>query len=449
MTELSSEGVNFGKTEIIESELHLISNRLEKPLFQLKLDSIASCVIPTNNKDEVELQFHDDPNSSSSSNRDDDTLIQITFHFPSNKQRAELLDEDNDDGIENSTSLAEQFQKEIIKIGVVPSLTGDIIVEFSKEQGNFITPRGKYALQMTSSYMYMQGAQYAYKIAYSDINSLFLLPKLDGGRMAFVIALEKPIRQGNQKYQYLVIETHKVPQTVTVNLSDEDIARDYDGQLQKEMNMPLCNLIAKIFKVLSQKTVYVPKHFVTSRGGHAVRCSLKANDGLLYPLAKSFIFINKPTVHIKFEDVELIDFKRMELNTTSATKNFDLVVSIKQSAVSVNEPKEYTFSSIDRSDYSALFDYFSSKDLPVNKPPEVNKRAYAEDDDDDVAGDKESLDSEEEDDDYVGGGDDDESDDDASEDEDDDDEGNKAKSKKRSAQKDDSNRIRKKTKSDD
>ena len=61
----------------------------------------------------------------------------------------------------------------------------------------------------------MQGAQYAYKIAYSDIDSLFLLPKLDGGRMAFVIALDKPIRQGNQKYQYLVLETHRVEHEIS------------------------------------------------------------------------------------------------------------------------------------------------------------------------------------------------------------------------------------------
>ena len=68
---------------------------------------------------------------------------------------------------------------------------------------------------MTPTYMYMQGAQYFYKISYNEINSLFLLPKLDGGRMAFVIALEKPIRQGNQKYQYLVIDTHKLNQTIS------------------------------------------------------------------------------------------------------------------------------------------------------------------------------------------------------------------------------------------
>lgn len=60
---------------------------------------------------------------------------------------------------------------------------------------------------MTSTYMHMQGPQYSYKIKYEDVNCMFLLPKLDGGRMAFVIALDKAIRQGNQKYD-LELQSH-------------------------------------------------------------------------------------------------------------------------------------------------------------------------------------------------------------------------------------------------
>jgi structure-specific recognition protein 1 len=102
----------------------------------------------------------------------------------------------------------------------------------------------------------MQGAQYAYKIKYDDINSLFLLPKLDKGIMAFVISLEKPIRQGNQKYQNLVLETHQLEERLRINLTEEELNDTYEGQLENEMSMPLCNLIAKVFKVLSRKKVY-------------------------------------------------------------------------------------------------------------------------------------------------------------------------------------------------
>ena len=108
---------------------------------------------------------------------------------------------------------------------------------------------------MLATAMHMQGAQYLYKIKYEDIQSLFLLPKPDGGRMAFVISLEKPIRQGNQKYQHLIIETHKIETTVTLNLTEEEINEKYEGQLTKEITAPMSTLFAKIFKVLSQTTV--------------------------------------------------------------------------------------------------------------------------------------------------------------------------------------------------
>jgi hypothetical protein len=42
----------------------------------------------------------------------------------------------------------------------------------------------------------------------------------------------------------------------------------------------------------------------------------------LYPLAKSFIFINKPTVIIAYEDIEFIEFKRYEPVANSASRSF-------------------------------------------------------------------------------------------------------------------------------
>ncbi len=52
--------------------------------------------------------------------------------------------------------------------------------------------------------------RYDYKIQYNDISKLFLLEKPDERYVAFVISLDKPIRQGQQKYQHLVLRTTKV-----------------------------------------------------------------------------------------------------------------------------------------------------------------------------------------------------------------------------------------------
>jgi len=53
----------------------------------------------------------------------------------------------------------------------------------------------------------------------------------------------------------LVIETHKVECTQTINLSEEEIQSKYDGQLSEYMTKPLSALIATIFKVLTNKKV--------------------------------------------------------------------------------------------------------------------------------------------------------------------------------------------------
>jgi structure-specific recognition protein 1 len=264
LPQVASYGGNYGDLSL--KKKYLVMNSLSgKSMLDLKLDNVALCVVPISNRDEMEVHFHETDNVD----REEDGLVQVTLHFPPG------------DDPEASTP-AEDMRKAIMDTGVIRSVTGDIIAEFSKEQGNFVTPRGKYAIQMSSSYMHMQGAQYSYKIKYSDINSLFLLPKLDGGREAFVIALEKPIRQGNQKYQHLVLETHKIEHTMTINLTEDEIKTKYDGQLSQEMTMPMSHLIAKIFKVLSQTPVSVPRPYCYNY------YSVFARDILLFFVLVSF-----------------------------------------------------------------------------------------------------------------------------------------------------------------
>ena len=215
-------------------------------MLDLTLDNVALCVVPVDNRNEMEMHFHEIDEGHKAN---DDNLVQITLHFPPGE-----IPEDEEE-LDDFVTPAEEIRQAMMDTGVIRSMTGDIIAEFTKEQGNFVTPRGKYGMQMTSSYLHMQGSQYSYKIKYTDIGSLYLLPKLESGREAFVIALEKPIRQGAQKYQYLVLETHKIEHTMKINLTEEEIKTKYDGQLSQEMTMPTSHLIAKIFKILSQTPV--------------------------------------------------------------------------------------------------------------------------------------------------------------------------------------------------
>ena len=346
--------------------------------FELPLDNVAQCVVPANNSNELEIHFPENDGPD----KEEDGLVQITMHFPPG-------DEDEEE------TPAQALQKEVLSTGVIRNVTGDIIAEFTKEQGNFVAPRGKYGIQMLSSYMHLQGTPYSYKIKYTDVQSLFLLDKPDGLRMAFVIVLDKPIRHGSQKYPYLVLETHKMEHTIKINLTEEEIARDYDGALTTEMTMPMASLIAKIFKILSQKTVFVPKLFKSFRDEFSVRCSVKTSEGRLYPLAKCLIFINKPTIMIKYDDIDTVEFQRLNVMANSATRSFDIEVVLKRK--DGGGESKYLFASVDRSEQKPLSDFLGSKGVSIISPPaaDVDKKrlsSFAGADGDDEDGDEEGSD---------------------------------------------------------
>lgn len=105
-------------------------------MFDFKLDTVALCVVPANNRDDVEMQFQE--HDKGDKHVHEDTLVQMTFHFPTG------MEEEDEEG----ASAAEVFQRNVMDTGVIRSITGDIIAEFTKEQGNFVTPRGKYAIQV-------------------------------------------------------------------------------------------------------------------------------------------------------------------------------------------------------------------------------------------------------------------------------------------------------------
>jgi len=352
--DVACDGSNFGDISFDSKKVKMVAPT-GKQAFELQVENISNCMIADKNRNEVEIQFHE----SDTVARDEDALVQIRLHFPSTGADDEDM------------SLAEDFQGSIEK-SITRSVSGHIIVEFDSDDGTFVTPRGRYGIQMYADFLRMHGAKYDYKIQYNDIGKLFLLPKPDGQHQALVICLEKPIRQGNQRYQHLVLQTHMAEHTIAINMSDEELQSQYEGQLTKEMTMPLCNLYAKVFKIISGSKVFVPKNFLSDRSTHCVKCSLKANEGLLYPLEKSFVFIHKPTILISFDDIDSVEFQRYKAAATSATRNFDLMVILKASAVTA-DGKEFCFSGIDRTEYNTLYQFLNSKKLRIRNIDETTQ----------------------------------------------------------------------------
>lgn len=89
-------------------------------------------------------------------------------------------------------------------------------------------------------------------------------------------------------------------------------------------------------------------------GTPAIGCSFKAAAGYLYPLERGFIYVHKPPIHIRFEEVSSVNFAR----SGGSTRTFDFEVELKSGTV-------HTFSSIEKEEYSKLFDFITAKKLHV------------------------------------------------------------------------------------
>ena len=75
----------------------------------------------------------------------------------------------------------------------------------------------------------------------------------------------------------------------------------------------------------------------------SITCSYKASNGLLYPLERGFIFVHKPAVHIRFEEIANVNFARG--STTGRTFDFEIELKHQGSAGSSTVT---TFSSLPR-----------------------------------------------------------------------------------------------------
>ena len=116
-----------------------------------------------------------------------------------------------------------------------------------------MTPRGKYDMELAEDFLTLRGQSYSYKIPYTQISRLFLLPRPGQTSISFVISVDPPIRQGKTGYQHLITQLPAEHETsVTLNLSAAEIEEKYPGKLEKEMTGFTYEILTKVFKVLSK-----------------------------------------------------------------------------------------------------------------------------------------------------------------------------------------------------
>ncbi|XP_046343338.2 FACT complex subunit SSRP1-like [Haliotis rufescens] len=346
--DVSLKGWNYG---IAHFQGNALTFEVDKSMsFEVPLTNVSHS---TTAKNEVTLEFHLNDDAAVS-------LTEMRFHIPADNRDAE-----NDP--------VQEFYKNVLESADIIQATGESIVTLQEIQ--CLTPRGRYDLKMYPTFLQLHGKTFDYKIPYTTVLRLFLLPHKDGRQMFFVVSLDPPIKQGQTRYHFLILLFNKDDEmSAELNLTDEDIEKKYDGKLTREMSGPDYEVVSRIFKAITTSKITVPGGFVGHSGTQAISCSYKAATGLLYPLERGFIFVHKPPIHIRFDEIAAVNFARSSGNTRS----FDFDVESKSGTV-------YNFVGLEKDEYGKLYDFVAQKKLRVKNIGGKGKKR-TQDDDDDVWG---------------------------------------------------------------
>jgi len=326
--ELSVKGWNWGTANFNGSVLSFEVGKHDA--FDIPLTYVNHC---NASKNEVTLEFA--LNDDAAVN-----LSEVRFHIPPAQEGEE--------------DTAEVFKDQVVKMAnISTTTTGDAIAIFREIHS--LAPRGRYDIKMYPTFIHLHGKTFDYKIPCNTVMRLFLLPHKDQRQMFFCVNLDPPIKQGQTRYHYLVFSFMQEDETdLELPFTEEELAEKYDGKLDKEMKGATFEVVSKLMKAMVNKKITVPGAFVGHTGTPAISCSYKAASGFIYPLERGFMFVYKPPIFIKFEDVKAVHFAR----SGGSNRSFDIEVLTRGETI-------YAFSSIEKDEYSRLYDYLKNKKIVV------------------------------------------------------------------------------------
>lgn len=147
---------------------------------------------------------------------------------------------------------------------------------------------------------------------------------------------------------------------VKLNLTPEEIKKKYGDSLQPDIEGKLCDVLSQLFINLAGiKKIIVPGDFQSSRGAKAIKCSVKAAEGYLYPLKSSIVFIHKPVLYIRHSELRFVEFSRIGQGSSGLSRSFDVTLT------KLADDSKHTFMSIDKEEQACLMNYFKAANVKM------------------------------------------------------------------------------------
>ncbi|KIV91867.1 FACT complex subunit pob3 [Exophiala mesophila] len=408
-------GWNWGKAEFGRAELAF--NVQNRPAFEIPYSEIANTNLAGKNEIAVEFNLGNEPAQNGANghaagatkNRGRkaaaarDELVEMRFYIPGTVSKKEVNGDEDASGAEDEEvdeqNAANLFYETLMDKAEIGEVAGATFATF--QDILHLTPRGRFDIDMYENSFRLRGKTYDYKIQYQSIKKFFILPKNDEVHTLITLGLDPPLRQGQTRYPFIVMQL-KLDEEVNLdlNMTEELLETKYKDKLDSHYEAPIHHVIAKVFKGLSGKKIIMPsKDFVSHHNMNGVKCSIKANEGLLFCLDKSFMFVPKPATYVQIESIASITMSRVG-GALAASRTFDITITLK------NGQGEHQFSNINREEQQPLEAFFQAKGIRFKNEmlddsstllkAALNDQDLASSDDDDAGANRGSADEDDE-----------------------------------------------------
>eukprot|EP00123_Amoebidium_parasiticum_P017710 comp23957_c0_seq1/m.42413 comp23957_c0_seq1/g.42413 ORF comp23957_c0_seq1/g.42413 comp23957_c0_seq1/m.42413 type:complete len:685 (-) comp23957_c0_seq1:122-2176(-) len=345
VVEQAIKGFNWGDLEVKGNFVSFLVDgkvAFDVPISEVTQSSLSS------NKMEVAVEFqqpHDKPGKH-------EMLYEMRFFFTKDQEKEAAGEEDEEGGAAAVETRAQRFQKRLSERTDKSRFSGDSVATFPEFL--FLTPRGKYQLEFFPKFVKLHGPTHNYNVMYQQVQRIFLLPKPDGFFYAMALQLDPPVRQGQTMYPFLIVQIPKDEEIdLEYNMTPEQREGKFEGRLTDDMVKGLTiQALPKLLKALTGRKVVLPGDFKAVDESKCVKCAYKTSHGFLYPLDSGLLFIHKPAIYVRYQEIILATFDRQ---AGSGMRSFELIVSTKNN--------KYSFANIRREEYPGLIDKFNAKDV--------------------------------------------------------------------------------------
>jgi len=327
-----TNGWNWGNWELNHNDGEVSFEVENQVVCELPLSSLSQATVL--NKNDLNIEFQKDQTC-------EESLHSIRFWVPHESEHtADILNAQLNQG--GSLSTVGDAIARIVNISVV-------------------APRGKHDFEFFPEAVKIHGKTQSYTVKYPDIARMFLFQDRDGyGKEALmVLGLNVPLRQGTQVHSFLVLTMGaQETQDPVINMPEDKLRQA--GLPSVGMEVWTYELLAKLFKFTVQKTIVAPPSPGIFEGAPGVRCNFKTQTGYLYPLNKSMLFLTKPVVWVRYDDISHLEIDVGQMRG----RTFEIQLRNK-----AGQP--VVFSQIDKSNMDPLFQFFQKSNLSIFNAREV------------------------------------------------------------------------------